>query len=197
MDWDHIHIMINHFPVILAVMGAVVALLGVLRGRRGVWMYATASLTLAGLTAVATYFSGRAAEDVVRHAWYIGRGSIHTHEDAALVATIATAVAALVAAVAWRRLVRYPREITLPGGLRTAVVLTALASAGSIGYASWLGGQITHDAPGLKAARPATAAPGVATPAAVTPTVTAPVRSDSTAPTNAPAATPPGSGGRP
>ena len=187
MDWDHIHIMINHFPVILAVTGALAALLGTVRGRRGVWMYATASLTIAGLTGIATYFSGLQAEDVLQHAWYIARGAIHTHEDAALVATIATAVAGLVAAVAWRRLVRYPREITLPGGLRTLVVVTALASAGSISYASWLGGRITHDAPGLKtgggpaasnaarrAASPAGARPD-STPSSTVPAAAAPV----------------------
>lgn len=161
MDWDLIHIAINHFPVILAVTGTLAALLGVVRGRRGVWMYATASLTLAGLTAAVTYFTGLQAEDVLRNAWYVGRNAIHTHEDAALIAVIATGVAALVAAVAWRRLVRYPREITLPAGLRTAVVVTALASSGSIGYASWLGGRITHEAPGLKTGgRPAASATG-------------------------------------
>lgn len=187
MDWDHLHIMINHFPVILAVTGALAALLGVVRGRRGVWMYATASLTIAGLTAIATYFSGRAAEDVLRHAWYIARDAIHTHEDAALVATIATAVAGLVAAVAWRRLVRYPREITLPGGLRTVLVVTALASAGSISYASWLGGRITHDAPGLKTGGgPAAAATNRAAPVG-----SPPVAADSSSPTTFPAAAAP------
>ena len=190
MDWDHLHIMINHFPVILAVTGALAALLGTVRGRRGVWLYATASLTIAGLTAIATYFSGLQAEDVLRHAWYIARGAIHTHEDAALVATIATAVAGLVAAVAWRRLVRYPREITLPGGLRTLVVLTALASAGSIGYASWLGGRITHDAPGLKVGGPPGATPRIGS----APTVG---RGDSTAASTTPAGAAPVPAARP
>lgn len=184
MDWDQIHIAINHFPVILSVTGTLAALLGVVRGRRGVWMYATASLTLAGLTAAATYLSGLQAEDVLRNAWYIARNAIHTHEDAALVATIATGVAALVAAIAWRRLVRYSREITLPAGLRAAVVVTALASAGSIGYASWLGGRITHEAPGLKAGgRAAAHAPVL--PAGAAPQAT---RADSTSPPTAPAA---------
>jgi uncharacterized membrane protein len=192
MDWDHLHIMINHFPVILAVTGALAALLGTVRGRRGVWMYATTSMTIAGLTAIPTYFSGRQAEDVLRRAWYIARGAIHTHEDAALVATIATVVAALVAAVAWRRLVRYPREITLPGGLRTLVVLTSLASAGSISYASWLGGRITHDAPGLTTGGgPAAAAMGRPN------TAPASAAADSTSRPTAPAAAAPVPAARP
>jgi uncharacterized membrane protein len=184
MDWDHLHIMINHFPVVLAVTGALAALLGTVRGRRGVWMYATTSMTIAALTAIPTYFSGRQAEEVLRRAWYIARGAIHTHEDAALVATVATVVAGLVAAVAWRRLVRYPREITLPGGLRALVVLTSLASAGSIGYASWLGGRITHDAPGLKTG----GGPGAATGVRPNPAATVNTAADSSSRPTAPAA---------
>ena len=44
------HIMINHFPIILATMGALAVLLAVVRGQRGIWLYATVSLTLAALT---------------------------------------------------------------------------------------------------------------------------------------------------
>jgi hypothetical protein len=51
--------------------------------------------------------------------------------------------------------VRYPREVTLPGGLRAALVLTSLAAAGSIGYTSLLGGRVRHDAPALTGPAPA------------------------------------------
>jgi uncharacterized membrane protein len=169
MDWDQVHILINHFPVILAVTGALATLLGFVRSRRGLWLFATASVTLAGAMAVPTYFSGRLAEDVLRRAWYVGKGAIHTHEDAATIATIVTVVAALVAALAWRRLVRYPRELTLPRSLRIALFVTSLAAAGSIGYASLLGGAITHDAPGLRRA-PAAPARGTGARSGMLPT---------------------------
>ena len=154
-NWPHIHIMINHFPVILAMMGALVALLGVVRSRRGIWMYACASLTLAAITVIPTYFTGEPAEHFLNRPWYIARTSIHTHEDAALIAAILVGLAGLVSLVAWRRLVRYPRELTLPGGLRAAVVITAVLAAVAIGYASLLGGYIIHDAPGLGGPAPA------------------------------------------
>jgi uncharacterized membrane protein len=159
LDWPHIHIMINHFPVILVVMGALAALLGTVRGRRGIWLYATATLTLAALATMPTYFSGEPAEKALHKPWYIARDAIHVHEDAALIAAILTGVAGLVALFAWRRLVRYPRELTLPGGLRTLVVITALAAAGMMGYTSLLGGYIVHDAPGLKGPAPVGVAP--------------------------------------
>lgn len=155
-NWPHIHIMINHFPVILAVMGALVALLGVVRSRRGIWMYACASLTLAAVTVIPTYFTGEPAEHFLNRPWYIARASIHTHEDAALIASILVGLAGLVSLVAWRRLVRYPRELSLPAGLRGAVVITAILAAVAIGYASLLGGYIIHDAPGLGGPGPVT-----------------------------------------
>ena len=158
IDWPHIHIMINHFPVILAVMGALAAVLATMRRRRGVWLYATATLTLAALTAIPTYFTGEPAEEALHRPWYVARGAIHTHEDAALIASLLTGLAGLIAIVAWRRLVRYPRELTLPGGLRIGVLVTAVIAAAAMGYASLLGGYIIHDAPGL--ARPMPSAAG-------------------------------------
>jgi hypothetical protein len=73
-------------------------------------------------------------------------------------------LAGLVAIFAWRRLVRYPREVTLPRGLRLAVVITAVAAAGMIGYTSLLGGYIIHDAPGLQGPAPARVGPTGVTP---------------------------------
>ena len=80
---------------------------------------------------------------------------MHTHEDAAKISAILVLLAGAVALVAWRRLVRYPREVRMPGGLRVALVVTSLAAAGAIGYASLLGGRIVHDAPVLQGPAPA------------------------------------------
>jgi uncharacterized membrane protein len=154
VDWPLVHIMINHFPIILAVMGTAALLLAAFRGQRASWLYGTISLALAAVTVIPTYFTGEPAEHMLARPWYVPRGVIHTHEDAARIAAILVVVAGLVAVIAWRRLVRYPREVRMPGALRTALLVTALAASGSIGYASWLGGRIVHDAPVLKGPPP-------------------------------------------
>jgi uncharacterized membrane protein len=148
MDWVHIHILINHFPVVLVATGALATILAVVLQRRGVWLYAAVSLTLAGITVVPTYFTGEPADHALNDPWYVAKEAIHLHEQAAKISALLTLLAALVAVVVWRRLVRYPRELRMPRGLRTAIVLTSLAAAGGIGYTSWLGGRIVHDAPG-------------------------------------------------
>lgn len=155
MDWPHIHIAINHFPIILAIVGTVSALLGLLTGRRGFWLYGAASLTLAGITVIPTYFTGGPAEHALNRPWYVARGAIHAHESSALISMILIVVAGLASAVAWRRLVRYPREVSMPGWLRTIVLLSALAGSASIAYTSWLGGEIIHGAPVLHGPAPA------------------------------------------
>lgn len=182
--------MINHFPIILAVIGTAALLLATFRGQRASWLYGTISLSLAALTVIPTYFTGGPAEHALNRPWYVTRGVIHSHEEAAQISAILVIVAGLVAVIAWRRLVRYPREVRMPGALRIALLVTALAASGSIGYASLLGGRIVHDAPILQGPPPpgyvrpdsgttrTTAPPSVAAPV-VSP---APVRPDSTIP---------------
>jgi uncharacterized membrane protein len=157
MDWAHIHIMIDHFPVILVVMGALASALAIVRPRRGAWLYATASLTLAGITVVPTYFTGWPADHALNDPWYIATRAIDSHEESAKISAILTVLAALVAVVAWRRLVRYPREVRMPTGIRAAVVITSVVAALSISYTALLGERIFHDAPGLTGPRPAAA----------------------------------------
>ncbi|MEO6529179.1 MAG: hypothetical protein ABIP93_21345 [Gemmatimonadaceae bacterium] len=155
LDWAHIHIAVNHFPIILAVIGTAAAVLATFSPRRGTWMYAATSLTLAGLLVIPTYFTGEPAEKFLNRPWYITRGSIHDHEEAALISALLIGVVALLAAFAWRRMVRYPRETSLPGSLRTALLVGSLAATGHICYTALLGGRIVHDSTILQGPRPA------------------------------------------
>jgi uncharacterized membrane protein len=165
IDWAHIHIMVNHFPVILAVMGALAVVLAIVRGQRGIWLYATVSLTLAAVTVIPTYFTGDPAKNALNRPWYVAPGVIKAHEDAATIAALLVVLAGLVALFAWRRLVRYSREVRMPGTLRAALFVTSIAAAISIAYASLLGGRVVHEAPVLQGPAPA----GYAQPAGTVP----------------------------
>lgn len=153
-----LHVMINHFPVILAVVGAFFAVVGLFVVRRGVWQYATATLALAGLAAIPTYFTGDPAEEGLRDAWWVSRRAIQTHEDAATYALWCLVITGVIAAYAWWRL-RAPRALApatgepgtmwgarqhLPVWLRALVVVASLFSTTVIFRAAQLGGDITH-----------------------------------------------------
>jgi uncharacterized membrane protein len=155
MDWAHIHLLLNHFPIILEIMGAAAAIVAIVWPHRGTWMYAATSLTLAGVTVLPTYFTGEPAEHALNRPWYITRGTIHSHEDAAFISAILVGVVAMIAAVAWRRMVRYPREASLPGALRAMLLAGSMIASAHIVYTSLLGGRIVHDSPILQGPRPA------------------------------------------
>ena len=184
VDWPLVHVLVNHFPVVFAVTGALAVLLAIVRGQRGIWLYATVSLTLAAVTVVPTYFTGQPAEHALNDPWYVARGVIHAHEDAAKISAVLVVLAGLVALLAWRRLVRYPREVRMPGSLRAALLVTSLAAAGSIGYTSWLGGHIVHEAPALQGPAPA----GYVSPGARPSAAAVPVLPPVAAPTDSAAA---------
>jgi hypothetical protein len=145
IDWVMVHLVLTLFPAALSITGALAALLALARARRGIWLYATVSLTLAAIVVVPSYFSGGAAGATVVGPRYADPDMIRAHGQAARIAAVLVLVAGLVAIVVWRRLVRYPRELRLPGALRTSLIICAIAAAAAVGYSWALGASIVHD----------------------------------------------------
>jgi uncharacterized membrane protein len=161
-----LHLLINHFPVILTVVGTAIAVLALITRKRGVWLYATATLFLAGLAAVPTFFTGEPAEDQLEDSWYVTRQAIHAHEEAADFAVWGLVIMGLIAAYAWWRAWRretvvvagavhtdrgdVPAEALvranagLPAWLRALVVLSALVGCALVYRTASLGGAILH-----------------------------------------------------
>ena len=161
-----LHLLINHFPVILTVVGTAIAVLALITRKRGVWLYATATLFLAGLASVPAFFTGEPAEEQIEDSWYVTREAIHAHEEAADFAVWGLAIMGLIAAYAWWRAWRretvvvagavhtdrgdVPAEAVvrahagLPAWLRGLVVLSALVGLVLIYRTASLGGDIVH-----------------------------------------------------
>ncbi len=155
-DWPHIHLLINHFPIILAVMGAAAVVLALIKRWHGVWLYGVASLFFMGLSAGPTAFTGDRADDALNDPWYIVRGAIDKHDDAAMFAMWVMIATGVIAAYAWWRAVRRDREVgQSPVWLRVLVLVGALLSLATVTRASLLGGEIVHGSSILAGQRPA------------------------------------------
>ena len=161
-----IHVLINHFPVILTVVGAAVAVLALFVRKRAVWLYATATLFLAGLSAIPTFLTGDPAADELRNSWYVTRQAIRAHDDSAEFTLWGLIVMGLIAAYAWWRAWRretvvvagavhtergdVPAEAKvrayngLPVWLRALVVVSALFGCALVYRTASLGGDIIH-----------------------------------------------------
>ncbi|HEV8411415.1 MAG TPA: hypothetical protein VGQ30_12960, partial [Gemmatimonadaceae bacterium] len=83
MDEREMHLILNHFPVILSVMALFSSLLAIATKSRSAWLYTAATLTVAALFSYPSVLTGHGAHEVLEDLWYIKRGSWDDHQDAA------------------------------------------------------------------------------------------------------------------
>ena len=140
MSFTHLHLLLNHFPVIGTIIG--IALLGVAVTRKNTeLMKTTLGLFAAlGVITVIVYFTGEPAEEAIEKLPGFSEAITERHEEFALVATIVLASfgALALSALAVFRGKSMPRWVTL-----FSLVL-ALASGAVMGYTAMLGGQVRH-----------------------------------------------------
>ncbi|MBI4408286.1 MAG: hypothetical protein HY561_01180 [Gemmatimonadetes bacterium] len=150
MDWVRLHLLVNHFPIILGLAGALAVVAAALGRRTTLWHYAGVTVLLAGMTAPVAYVSGTRAEERVESFWYVEEDQIEEHEELGLIALIVLLVAGATAGLSlWR-----PTPT-----LRALFTLAALAAAVVTGMTALEGGEIVHDSPALAERPPAAVAP--------------------------------------
>ena len=135
MDATHLHLLVNHLPIVGTFLALPLLLLALLRrADAGALHAATLVLVLAGAGAVVAKETGEDAEEGVEHLVGTDEAALNTHEERAEFATpiaVVTALLALgtVAARAFR-----------PGVTSTVATVVTLASAmGSAGAMAWVG----------------------------------------------------------
>lgn len=139
----HIHLAINHLPVVGALLTAATLALAALSRSTSIRNLGFGLLVFAAVSTLPAYFSGEGAEEMVEHRPGVSEKLIEQHEEAALRALAVTLVAGVVAAAALFG-VRLRRErVVRP--LFAVALLSALTATGLMGQAANLGGQIRHD----------------------------------------------------
>lgn len=149
LSWPYLHTIINHFPIILSVVGSAVLVLAWFMKRRGLWLYALATLTLAGLAAYPAFFSGDQASHALRSTWYIVRDMVHEHDEAAGYALTTLLVTGAASAYLWWRMLRRDIADLPPVWMRAVVTLLALFTLTVVVRTAYLGGLIVHESPKL------------------------------------------------
>jgi uncharacterized membrane protein len=167
MSWPYLHTLVNHFPIVLTVVGALAVLFAAMYVRRAVWIYALSTLTLAGLTIYPAWLTGDRAADAVRHAWYIERGAIQTHSTAADVTLWIVGVTGFLAFVALITMIRSREAVSPARVFRVLVGLGATVSICAVSYTGFLGGKIVVESPILASPTPPVIAVPVPAPGTV------------------------------
>ncbi|HEY5062554.1 MAG TPA: hypothetical protein VII52_13525 [Gemmatimonadaceae bacterium] len=149
MNWPYIHTLINHFPIILTVVGTAVLFLALIVKHRAAWLYALATLTLAGASVYPAFYTGGAAAHALRDTWYVVRAMVEEHDQSASYALVAILVMGAVSAYAWRRMLRRDVAGIPPIWLRVVVTLLAVFGLSVVTRTAYLGGKIIHESPKL------------------------------------------------
>ena len=140
MTGVHLHLLVNHVPILGAIFAFVLLLAAVRFNQLAMQRTALALLVVVGVAAAAAKYSGEPAEDSVRAMPGVTRAAIHEHEELADKAFIAAAALGVFAAVA---LVRW-RQAAPPVVATWTAVAGALVVSGLMAYTGLLGGQIRH-----------------------------------------------------
>jgi len=142
MDATHLHLIVNHLPIMGSFLAVPVLILALWR-RQEPYVFAAAALLLAlgGVGAVVADQTGDRAEEAVEDLPGVSEHLIHEHEERAEVAVplaVVTGLAGL-AVLGWslRR-----REVSLPAG--GVVLVLAVATAGVAAWTGQAGGLIRH-----------------------------------------------------
>jgi hypothetical protein len=141
MNPAHLHIILNHIPIIGIPFGTGLLIWGFLRKSQEVKTTALLVFVAIALVTVPTYFSGKAAENLVEDLPGVSENLIENHETAATIALGATSILGGLALV---RLLIASRFATVGGPLTILVFVFSLGVAGWLARTANLGGQIRH-----------------------------------------------------
>ena len=148
MNIAHLHLALNHFPIVGSVIVALMLVASLVRRSDELGKFALALATLVGVLTLAVFFTGEPTEELVEHLPGFSESITERHEAIALIATI---VVGALGAMAVGVLLSHRRRV-LSRRLTAMALSLALVASGIMGYTAFLGGQVRH-----AEVRPATA----------------------------------------
>lgn len=140
MSFTHLHLLLNHFPVIGTVLGIALLAVALMRRSSELGKVSLGLFAALGAISVIVFLTGEPAEEAIEKLPGFSEAITERHEEFALIATIAlSSLGALaLAALAVFRKKPQPRWITLMG------FVLSLFVGGLMGYTAMLGGQVRH-----------------------------------------------------
>jgi hypothetical protein len=140
MNFAHLHLIVNHIPVI----GLPIALLflgfGLYKRNKELQRFSLFVLFAIAALVLPVYFTGEPGEEVVEHLPGVVKSIIETHEDAAFISLVLTLAAGLAAGAA----LFFQAHLTKSLLINFGVWAIAFVAVISLGYTANLGGKVRH-----------------------------------------------------
>jgi uncharacterized membrane protein len=141
MNLTHLHLILNHIPLLGTFFGAALLLLGLIRRSSELKATAMATLVLVAAVTVPVFLTGEPAEEAVGSLAGVSKPLIEKHERAATVALGGTSVLGMVAVAG---LVPFFRQRRTPKWIGVTILIGSMGVGGLMAWTATLGGQIRH-----------------------------------------------------
>ncbi len=141
MNPAHLHLLMNHIPVIGIPLAGVLLIVAILLKQRVIEQVALCFMVVLGLLTIPVFLTGEPAEEMVEDIPTVSHDIIEEHEESAelsfIIAELLAAMALVALAWGWKR-GNVPKAVTygmLVGAILSAVLLARTA---------YLGGHVRH-----------------------------------------------------
>ncbi len=141
INWAHVHVMINHFPVIGVFVSILLFAYALVRKSEEVKTVSLGMFVIIALITIPVFLTGEGAEDVVKHIPGVTETYIGRHEESAELTLILMEV---LGGLALTGLVLLKLRGSIPRIIVILVLVMSLIAATATGITANLGGQIRH-----------------------------------------------------
>jgi uncharacterized membrane protein len=141
MDTTHLHLLLNHFPIIGGIIGTILLAYSVLKKDIHLQKVSLILLFVMALIAIPVFLTGEPAEESVEHLPGVSESIIEEHEEAGEIAFWVMMFSGALAIITYALISLKLQSAKL---LVKFALLLNLASAGLMARAGYLGGQIRH-----------------------------------------------------
>jgi hypothetical protein len=146
MNLPHVHLLLNHWPIIGAFVGLLLLLVAFFADSDDLKQASLAFFTLLALLAIPTYTSGDVANEVLKASTPLPRELVNTHQGAALLSLIFIEITGAVALIGLWQFSRMSRPA--PGPIArwnfAILLLLSIVTAGLMTVTGNTGGAIRH-----------------------------------------------------
>jgi len=141
MNAAHLHIILNHFPIVGLVFSAIILTAAHLRRSEELARVGAACLIFLAVVSIAAYLTGKSAEEVVEHMPGISQNLVEAHAEAAFYALVLLELLGIIAA--YGLFTSLPPK-AVPRWLLPTLQVLSLVAIIWVAWTSHLGGRIAH-----------------------------------------------------
>lgn len=141
MSYTHIHLLLNHFPIIGSMIGTVLLLLGIWKKNSMIQQVSLALLIIMAVVAIPVFLTGEPAEESVEELPGVIKSVIEEHEEAAEIAFWVMMGSGILSFIS---LILDLIKNKMANRLILMSLLSSIAAFGMMARTGYLGGQIRH-----------------------------------------------------